>query len=75
MAKLDPFSVHEALDRTHLLATTFHDFIVTHAFVEATPDLRDRAARIADQLSDLYQAIGQLAGDDPTDDAAVAGPL
>ncbi len=64
MPKTDPYLIHEALDRTHLLATTFHEFIVEHPFLEATPDLRARAARIADELGDLYQAIGQFSGDD-----------
>ena len=60
----DPFSIHEALDRTHLLATTFYDFVQTHPFVEATPDLRAWAEQIGEALGELYQAVGRYAAAD-----------
>ena len=54
----DEFSAHEALDRTFLINQTFHDFIVEHEFVKATPELAAKAEKIDELLGKLYQAIG-----------------
>ncbi len=55
----DPFSAHEALDPTHVVATTFNDFIFEHPVVESAPSLRRKAAAIGDALGELYQAVGR----------------
>jgi hypothetical protein len=64
----DPFSAHEALDRTHLAATFFSEHVQTHQFVEAHPALRKAAEQIGDLLGDFYQQVGRarFAIDEPT---------
>jgi hypothetical protein len=66
MAKKPPdeFSAHEALDRSHLISTVFHEFIVENDFVESQPDLRRRAEEIGNLLGEFYQAVGRLRFDD-----------
>ena len=56
----DPYSAHEALDRTHLAATFFAEHVETHHFVEAHPALRKAADRIGNLLGDLYQQVGRI---------------
>ena len=56
----DPFSAHEALDRAHLAAAFFSDNIAEHTFVQAHPKLRRKAERLADQLGQFYQDVGQI---------------
>jgi hypothetical protein len=58
---VDPFSVHEALDRAHLMATIFSEFVAEHSFVRATPKLRREADRLAEGLGMFYQRVGQFA--------------
>jgi hypothetical protein len=64
-AARDPFWAHEALDRTHLISTTFFDFIQEHRFILAHPHLARRAEKIGDDFGRLYQEIGQLSTDLP----------
>jgi Protein of unknown function (DUF2442) len=56
----DPFSAHEALDRSHLLASVFSDFVAEHSFIAANPKLRREAEDLAERLGALYRAIGQV---------------
>jgi hypothetical protein len=57
----DPFSAHEALDRSHLLASVFSDFVAGHPFVVANSKLRREAEDLAERLAAFYQVVGQLA--------------
>lgn len=60
--KLDEFHLHEALDRTHVLLSAFADHVAEHPFIRQDRELRRMANRLVDQMSDLYQAIGQRGG-------------
>src|SRR5438034_754236 len=57
----DPFSAHEALDRSHLIATVFDEFVAEHPFVCANKKLHRQALALADRLGAFYQAVGQVA--------------
>ena len=53
-----PFAAHEALDRAHLAAASFDEYVAQHPYVRAIPKLRRMADRLAGQLADFYQAVG-----------------
>ena len=56
----DLFSMHEALDRTHVVLDTFYGFILEHPFVQDVPELKNKATSIANDMYDLYQMIGNI---------------
>jgi hypothetical protein len=56
----DPFSAHEALDRSHLIGTVFDEFIFEHPFVRANKKLHRLAAELGDRLGAFYQAVGEV---------------
>jgi len=60
----DPFSAHEALDRAHLVASIFGDFVADHPFIRGHPKLRRQAGELAEKLGMLYQAVGQVSFDE-----------
>ena len=53
----DPFGRHEALDRTHVVHSTFDSFVLELEFL--TEDERVIAVSISSQMAKLYQLIGQ----------------
>jgi len=57
--KLDAFSEHEVLDRSHLAAAFFSDHVAEHPYVQADQELKRKAEKIADQLADFYQLVGR----------------
>lgn len=57
----DHFSAHEAMDRTHLVATLFGDFVADHDFIQSDAKLKREAEAVADALGDLYQSVGRAA--------------
>ncbi|QGY41562.1 hypothetical protein GM415_16015 [Pseudodesulfovibrio cashew] len=61
MVKLDTYHYHEALDRTDMISRIFHEHIVEHTAVKATPELKAKAEEIADALGALYQMCGNAA--------------
>lgn len=54
---LDQFHYHEALDRTHLILSTWLDMVESHWIMPQNEDLRIQAIEISSLMSDLYQAI------------------
>jgi len=64
MSKPDPFSRHEVLHTSHLIADMFDRHIADHAFTRSQPDLSAQAEAISDALNAFYQAVGahSLAG-------------
>jgi hypothetical protein len=57
----DAFSAHEAMDRSHLVATLFGDFVADHAFIQSNAKLKREAEAVAEALGDLYQSVGRAA--------------
>jgi hypothetical protein len=58
MDKPDKYHFHEAMDRAHVISCIFHEHIVEHTAVKATPELRAKAEEIAEALWDFYQLCG-----------------
>jgi hypothetical protein len=58
--RVDLYSKHEALDRAHLAATFFSDFVADHHFVQQEPRLRAAAEDLAEQLGGFYQLVGNV---------------
>jgi acyl-homoserine lactone acylase PvdQ len=61
----DPFYAHQALDRCHVITTMFDDFVATHGYVQAHPELRALAEQVGEGLGELYQALGRKTLDRP----------
>jgi hypothetical protein len=55
---VDPFAIHESLDRCSLLASMTEDFLLLHAYVNSTPEVRQHVQAAVDALGAAYQAIG-----------------
>lgn len=55
---VDPFLVHEALDRTHVAICMVDDHILTHPFVAQRPEIRDLIEQALGSLATAYQKIG-----------------
>jgi hypothetical protein len=55
----DPFSWHEALDRSLLAFEFFSERVAQHPVVELTPELKHEADMIADKMFRLYQSLGE----------------
>ena len=58
--KPDPFSAHEALDRSHLAVSFFSDFVVEHPYVRSHPALVREADELAERSGAFYQLVGRL---------------
>jgi hypothetical protein len=56
----DPFSVHEAMDRSYTIGAQVDAYLVKHDFIKSHPDLHAKAEKIAFDLANLYQDIGQF---------------
>lgn len=59
MAANDAFGQHEVLDRTHVVASMFEEFVLSHGWVQTTPELLAEAEKISDALGDFYQQVGR----------------
>ena len=57
---IDPFLVHEALDRTHVAICMIDDHIVTHQFVESQPEIKALIEEAISNLAKAYQKIGHF---------------
>ena len=58
--KLDPFHWHEALDRAHIVASLFADFVEEHPAVRQTPALQKAARGLTDRLVGFYQFVAAV---------------
>ena len=63
MSKIDTYHYHETVDRAHMISCIFHDHIVEHRAVKATPELRAKADEIAEALGEFYQMCGNVSFD------------
>ncbi len=59
--KLDPYLVHEALDRTNMLSEVICSQLLEHQGVKAIPRAAKLIERAADMLDRAYQVIGASA--------------
>ncbi len=50
---------HEIMDRTHILLTTFTDFIDETDVVQDDKDMRKLTKKIGSNLAELYQMAGR----------------
>jgi hypothetical protein len=56
-AALDEFHWHEALDRAYLAVEWFTQNVESHPAVRQTAELRKRALKLTEELTDFYQAV------------------
>jgi hypothetical protein len=56
--RLDEYHWHEALDRAFLAVEWFNEYVEEHPAVRGTPDLRQKAQMVTEQLADFYQSVG-----------------
>jgi len=63
MSKIDTYHYHEATDRTHMISCIFHEHIVEHTAVKASPELRAKADEIAEALGEFYQMCGTVSAE------------
>lgn len=61
----DPYGIHEALDRAHVLMDTYHSYVVEHPAVEQRLDIAELADKAMDAMMAVYQALGRLSNEDP----------
>jgi len=59
--KLDPYLVHEALDRTNMLTEVLDTHLLAHPGVKAVPKAEKLIERAADLLGRAYQELGNAA--------------
>ena len=59
-SELDEFHYHEALDRTHLIASMIEEFLLNHPVFEKHNHLRESAEKAQELIVDTYQSIGAL---------------
>ncbi len=55
---MEEFDWHEALDRTSLVLELFERSVCDHPVIRNMSDLQEKAVKISDLLSELYQDIG-----------------
>jgi hypothetical protein len=58
--RIDSYSKHEALDRAHVAASFFSDFVADHHYVQHEPRLRAVAEDLAERLGGFYQLVGNV---------------
>ena len=56
---LDAFHAREVLHTASIIADLFERQIEQHRFTQATPELREAAARLGMHLYEFYQLVGQ----------------
>ena len=57
-SKPDPFFIHEALDRTHVMLCMVEEHLGSHPAVLMYPDVREKVTTALDALATAYQLIG-----------------
>jgi hypothetical protein len=57
--KNDPFYIHEALDRTHMVASILEDHLLQHPWVKINKSVSDKLDAALMLLAQAYQEIGQ----------------
>ena len=67
----DPFYRHEALDRTHMIATMVDDHLLQHPWVKLNKSVSDKIESALMILADVYQEIGQHSLDETKEDPKV----
>lgn len=67
----DPFYRHEALDRTHMIATMVDDHLLQHPWVKINKSVSDKIESALMILADVYQEIGQHSLDETKEDPKV----
>lgn len=59
----DPFYIHEALDRTHMVASILDDHLLQHPWVKLNKSVSDKLTTALSLLAEAYQEIGQKSVD------------
>lgn len=63
MAEEYPIGWHEVLDRAHIAASMWSDFITDHFMVVSNPDVTEKAEQIEEAMAEFYQTIGRIIHD------------
>jgi len=58
--ELDEFHYHEVLDRTHVLLSTWDNYINDHPVVVASDELRKKSEEIMELIGEFYQLIPNI---------------
>lgn len=67
----DEFSVHEALDRTYLVAEILDTVLCEHPAIKENSEWLKLVSSAGDSLGRLYQLIGAFLADNFPDDEAM----
>lgn len=59
-SKLDSYSYHEALDRTHILLNHLDSALGEHPVVQSEPNAKALYDKAVENLADLYQLLGRI---------------
>lgn len=57
---LDKFSVHEAMDRCHIVGCLIDDTLLYHPVVKCNPELYKLISKASKAIGDAYQLAGSL---------------
>src|SRR5574341_753846 len=55
---LDQFHTHEALDRCHTLQVMLQELLLSHPFILAEVEYKEKLEKASDLIGEVYQAIG-----------------
>lgn len=58
--KLDPFAVHELLDRTFMMETIINEWLIKNKVTAKNPKIKKALLKACDGLADAYRLIGDL---------------
>jgi hypothetical protein len=58
--KTNEFHKHEVLDRLHIQQCNLEEHLLTHPFVEQTPELKTLIEEAQNALGKAYQLAGKL---------------
>lgn len=59
--KLDPYSLHEALDRAAMLSAMVDEYLGDHSAIKKLPKIQRKVRRAAELIAEAYQEIGKIA--------------
>jgi hypothetical protein len=60
LIKNDPFYIHEALDRTHVVACMLDEHVYQHQWIKINKSVSDKIEAALMLLAEAYQEIGQF---------------
>jgi len=59
--RLDPYSLHEALDRAAMLSAMVDEYLGDHSAIKKLPKIQRKVRRAAELTAEAHQEIGTIA--------------